>query len=150
MNTVTLKMLFQRDLEKLKTEIGLYKDPAQLWATDRQIANSGGNLCLHITGNLNTYIGAGLAGTGYVRQRELEFSQKNVPAETLMGMIEETKINVEQGLSRLLPEDGEKEFPILIWNEPTTVEHTLVQLLTHLNYHLGQINYHRRLLDTNT
>ena len=73
----TLKTIFSRDLLKLKTEIELYKKEEKLWCTDKNISNSAGNLCLHLVGNLNTYIGNEIGKTGYVRNRELEFSQKN-------------------------------------------------------------------------
>jgi len=80
----TVKTLFQRDLAKLKTEIESYQDEGNLWLTDKGISNSAGNLCLHLIGNLNTYIGAEICKTGYVRQRELEFSLKNIPRQGLL------------------------------------------------------------------
>jgi hypothetical protein len=55
----TLKTLFQKDLEKLKTEIELYDYEARIWYFEKGIANSAGNLCLHLIGNLNAYIGVG-------------------------------------------------------------------------------------------
>ena len=80
----TLKTLFRRDLEKLSHEINLYKDETVLWHIEKGIANSAGNLCMHLIGNLNTYIGAELGQTGYVRHRELEFSLKNIPRTELL------------------------------------------------------------------
>lgn len=71
-------MQFERDHQKLKKEIELYQHEESIWVVNEDIANSGGNLCLHIIGNLNAYIGIGLAKTDYVRKRELEFSMKNV------------------------------------------------------------------------
>ncbi|MBD2699945.1 DinB family protein [Spirosoma sp. BT702] len=143
-----LKTLFQRDLEKLKVEINLYKDEPKIWYVEKSIANSGGNLCLHLVGNLNTYIGAELGKTGYVRNRELEFSLKNVPRTELLAKIDETMIAVEKGLNNISDEQLEAEYPMLVFDKPTSTEYLLVHLTTHLTYHLGQINYHRRLLDT--
>jgi uncharacterized damage-inducible protein DinB len=143
----TLKTLFKRDLEKLRQEIGLYKDENKLWVIDKGIANSAGNLCLHLVGNLNTYIGAEIGKTGYVRNRDLEFSQKNVPQEKLLAMIDATKEAVEKGLSMLKEEDLQKEYPLLVFDKRTSTEYFLVHLAVHLGYHLGQVNYHRRLLD---
>lgn len=143
----TLKQLFNRDLGKLKTEIESYRDEKNLWLIGDGIKNSGGNLCLHLIGNLNTYIGVGLAKTGYVRQRDLEFSLKAIPKAVLIEKIEETTLIVERGLDSLTPEQMTADFPMVIWDKPTGMEFTLIHLLTHLNYHLGQINYHRRLLD---
>jgi hypothetical protein len=143
----TLKLLFNRDLEKLKTEIESYQDEKNLWRTDDNIKNSGGNLCLHLIGNLNTYIGVALAKTDYVRQRDLEFSLKDIPKAILIQKIEATMLVVEHGLDSLTPEQMSDDFPMVIWEKPSETEYTVIHLLTHLNYHLGQINYHRRLLD---
>jgi hypothetical protein len=147
MITDTLKTLFRRDLNRLKTEIELYKNETSIWLVEKTIANSAGNLCLHLMGNLNAYIGAGIAKTGYIRQRDLEFSQKDIPRHELLKKIDDTLQVVEAGLNTLNPQNMEEDFPVVIWDKPTSMEFTLVHLTTHLNYHLGQINYHRRLLD---
>ncbi|MCB0374028.1 MAG: DUF1572 family protein, partial [Muricauda sp.] len=118
-----------------------------LWRTDKNITNSAGNLCLHLIGNLNTFIGAGLAKTDYVRDREFEFAGKDVPRDSLLQQIDDTMIVVENGIDALTDEALSGDFPIQIWGKPTGMEFTLVHLATHLSYHLGQINYHRRLLD---
>ena len=72
----SLQLLFERDLEKLKSEINAYQNENNIWLIDKNIANSAGNLSLHLIGNLNTYFGTVLGNTGYVRNRELEFSAK--------------------------------------------------------------------------
>ncbi len=143
----TLKIIFNRDLLKLKTEIELYRDEKNLWRTDNAIANSAGNLCLHLVGNLNTYIGKEIGNTNYVRNRELEFSQKNVARTELIKKIEETMAVVKDALSKMNEDELEKEYPLLVFDKKTSVEYFLVHLTGHLSYHLGQINYHRRLLD---
>jgi len=142
-----LKKVFKRDLNKLKTEIELYSNEANLWLIDKSITNSAGNLCLHLVGNLNAYIGAELGQSGYIRQRDLEFSLKDVPRVELSSQIDETIGMVEKVLSKLTTNDLEKEYPIKVFKEPMTSEYFLVHLTTHFSYHLGQINYHRRLLD---
>jgi uncharacterized damage-inducible protein DinB len=142
-----LQLLFRRDLQKLKKEMEAYQHEAAIWAVDKNIANSAGNLCLHLVGNLNTYIGVGLGGTDYKRERDLEFSLKNIPVQELVKKIEDTMLVVEKGLDQLNDEQLQQDFPIVIWDKPTGMVYTLVHLSTHLNYHLGQINYHRRLLD---
>lgn len=144
----TLKTLFTRDLKKLRTEIELYKHEDRIWHVERSIANSGGNLCLHLIGNLNAYIGVGLAKSNYVRQRDLEFSLKDIPRAELLGKIDKTIDVVESGLDNLTLDRLDQDFPVVVWDKPTGMEYTLVHLSTHLNYHLGQINYHRRILDT--
>lgn len=143
----TLKTLFKRDLETLKTEIELYKNEKNIWLIDKSISNSAGNLCLHIIGNLNAYIGVGLAKTSYIRQRDLEFSLKNIPRTKILSHITDTIQIVENGLDNLTLSQITDDFPIVIWDKSTEMEYTLIHLLTHLNHHLGQINYHRRLLD---
>lgn len=143
----TLKTLFKRDLETLKTEIELYKNEKNIWLIDKSISNSAGNLCLHIIGNLNAYIGVGLAKTSYIRQRDLEFSLKNIPRTKILSQITDTIQIVENGLDNLTLSQIADDFPIVIWDKSTEMEYTLIHLLTHLNHHLGQINYHRRLLD---
>ena len=143
----TLQKIFKRDLEKLKQEIASYSDESNLWKVDKSIANSSGNLCLHLVGNLNAYIGAEIGKTGYVRNRDLEFSQKNIPQTQLVKMIEETIVVVEDGLSKLNENDLEREYPLLVFKEKTSTGYFLIHLTVHLGYHLGQVNYHRRLLD---
>ncbi|WP_431292969.1 DUF1572 family protein [Pedobacter sp. P26] len=147
MLTETLKKLFNRDLTKLKSEIESYQNEANLWRIDRDIANSAGNLCLHLIGNLNTYIGATLGGTNYIRNRKLEFSLKDIPKQELIKMIEATITVVSESLNQVSSEQMDGEYPILVFEEKTSTEFFLVHLTTHLTYHLGQINYHRRLLD---
>ena len=143
-----LQILFKRDLSKLRTEISLYKNPAAIWFTDKAIANSAGNLCLHLVGNLNTYIGAVLGNTGYVRHRELEFSLKDIPASELIGKIDATIEIVEKTLNLVTDEKLAAEYPMLVFEHTTTTAYMLTHLATHLGYHLGQVNYHRRLLDS--
>lgn len=143
----TLQKLFARDLEKLKQEISLYKDESKIWVIDKNIANTAGNLCLHLVGNLNAFIGAEIGKTGYVRNRELEFSLKNIPQQELIEKVEDTIKVVRTSLDNLREEDLEKEFPQLVYTEKTSTSYFLVHLAVHLGYHLGQINYHRRLLD---
>jgi uncharacterized damage-inducible protein DinB len=143
----TLQALFDRDLKRLKSEIELYRNEDKIWHFEKNIANSAGNLCLHLVGNLNTYIGAEIGKTCYVRHRDLEFSLKNVPREKLITMIDDTALVVRQSLDKLKEEELSEEYPILVFAQKTSTAYFLVHLTTHLTYHLGQINYHRRLLD---
>ena len=147
MLTETLQKLFSRDLNKLKAEIELYQDEKNIWRTDKGIANSAGNLCLHLIGNLNAYIGAELGGTGYIRKRDLEFSLKNIPRRELVQSIDDTIIVVNQSLEKIRDADLEQDFPVKVFEYTMTIEYFLVHLSSHFTYHLGQVNYHRRLLD---
>ena len=143
-----IKTLFNRDLNRLKTEIQSYRNASKIWSVDKNITNTAGNLCLHLVGNLNAYIGAEIGKTGYVRQRDLEFSLKNIAKEKLIKMVEDTIEVVNYSLGQMDEIDLQKEYPLLVFEEKTSTEFFLIHLTTHLGYHLGQINYHRRLLDT--
>ena len=139
--------IFERDLQKLKTEINLYKDEDNLWLVKDGISNSAGNLCLHLLGNLNHFIGATLGHTGYVRHRDDEFNLKNILRQDLIMNIENCILIVKESLKNLPEEDLQKDFPLEVFNRTVKTDFMLVHLTTHLTYHLGQINYHRRLLD---
>ena len=141
-----LAKLYLRDLDKLKAEISQYADEADLWKTSGEITNSAGNLTLHLIGNLNHYFGAVLGGSGYVRHRDDEFSGKNASREWMLAEIDSVGSVVSDVLSRLTAADLAAIYPEEVFGHPMTTEYFLVHLATHFNYHLGQINYHRRLL----
>ncbi|MET3034635.1 DinB family protein [Chryseobacterium sp. NRRL B-14859] len=147
MITESLRSLYNRDLSKLKTEIEAYQNEENLWKIDKNIANSAGNLCLHLVGNLNHFIGKELGNTDYVRQRDLEFSLKNIPKIELIEKVHATITMVDAILNRLSEEDLKKEYPLEPLGYKMTTDYFLIHLIAHLDYHLGQINYHRRLLD---
>ncbi|MFQ3173319.1 MAG: putative damage-inducible protein DinB [Flavobacterium sp.] len=142
----TLKTLFNRDLNSLKYEIELYHNENDIWKIRKGITNSAGNLCLHLVGNLNTYIGNVFGKTNYDRNRELEFSLKDIPKSELIKKIEETINVVNDALDKVSEEELKMDFPLLVLKEKTSTEFILIHFTTHLAYHLGQINYHRRLL----
>ncbi|MCJ7934036.1 MAG: DinB family protein [Chryseobacterium sp.] len=147
MITASLRSLYSRDLNKLKTEIESYQNEGSIWKTDQNIANSAGNLCLHLVGNLNHFVGTVLGNTGYVRKRDLEFSLKDIPRAELIEKVQATAITVDTVLSRLSEDDLKKEYPLVVFESTMTTDYFLIHLIAHLDYHLGQINYHRRLLD---
>ena len=138
--------LLERDLNKLEVEINLYKTEEAIWVTDKEIKNSAGNLCLHLCGNLQHFIGAILGKTGYVRNREYEFAAKGVSRAELINQIHQTKAAVKSTLQVLDPAILNKEYEIQVLGYPMTTMYFLIHLTAHLEYHLGQINYHRRLL----
>ncbi|WP_339702125.1 DUF1572 family protein [uncultured Marixanthomonas sp.] len=147
MNTDALLSFFERDLNKLITEIELYKNEETIWRVEKNIANSAGNLTLHVIGNLHTFIGKEIGKTGYVRNRELEFTQKNVSRQELIDGIKDTIKMVKNSLASITNEDLKKEYPVMKFSKIESTEYLLVHLTTHLTYHLGQINYHRRLMN---
>ena len=143
-----LQNLFQRDLEKLKSEITSYKEENKMWEVTGDLSNSAGNLCLHICGNLQHFIGSVLGISGFKRDRDSEFSRKNVPVEEMQKDIDETIVNIKKTLMEFDESKLEEPYPINVFGNEMTTGFFLAHLTTHLNYHLGQINYHRRLLDT--
>ena len=143
----SLLEFFERDLLKLKEEIGSYKNENLLWILQGDILNTAGNLCLHLTGNLKHFIGATLGNTGYVRDREREFALKNIPQKDLITDIEITTKIVWDTLNKLAEEDLKETFPLEKHGKKVTIENMLIHLFGHFNYHLGQINYHRRLVN---
>lgn len=143
----SLKSIFKRDLEKLYSEIEQYKDEKKIWYTEKSIANSAGNLCLHLVGNLNAFIGAELGKTGYVRNRPLEFSLKDVPKTVLLQQVKETISAVDKSLDMTKEEQLNDNYPLEVFGYKMTTGYFLIHLSGHLSYHLGQVNYHRRLLD---
>ena len=137
--------LFERDLNKLAEEIRLYKDESRIWKVNGEIKNSAGNLCYHLVGNLNHFMGAVLGKNGYIRNREEEFSIRDIPAAKLVSEVEKTKAVVISTLKDLSDEDLKAAFPVEVFGYPMSTRHFILHLYGHLNYHLGQVNYHRRL-----
>ncbi|WP_298520220.1 DUF1572 family protein [uncultured Kordia sp.] len=140
--------IFDREIDRLASEIEQYKDETILWKVTENISNCAGNLCLHLIGNLNHFIGRHMGNTDYVRQREAEFNTKDVPKATLLAEIVDVKEIVLTALQNF-PEDRLQEnYPIEKDGVIPSYELMLLHLLWHLSYHVGQINYHRRLLDS--
>jgi uncharacterized damage-inducible protein DinB len=146
MVTEHLIKLLNRDLDRLKEEMNLYQTEEKIWELREGIANSGGNLCLHLCGNLQHFIGATLDNTGYIRNRNAEFAAKNIPREKLLNEVEATRLVVTDILEGLTRDELNREYPLHVFGEPMTTEFFLIHLTTHLGYHLGQINYHRRMV----
>jgi hypothetical protein len=149
MLTDVLIKLYERDLAKLRIEVEQYNNEADLWKVAGQIPNSGGNLTLHLIGNLKHFIGAVLGNSGFVRNRDKEFSDSGVPREALLTGIDETAAIVGKTLAGLKPEDLAGTYPLEVFGYAMTTEFFVVHLAAHLSYHLGQINYHRRLVAEN-
>jgi uncharacterized damage-inducible protein DinB len=144
----SLLLLFQRDIQKLHKEIELYKDESKIWEILDGTSNSGGNLALHLVGNLNTYFGKNLGNTGYIRNRETEFSSKNIPKKNLLKAILNVKDVVSNILQNLTDEQMKGIYPEEVLGYEMTTEYFLIHLHGHLTYHTGQINYHRRFMES--
>jgi uncharacterized damage-inducible protein DinB len=138
--------LIDRELTKIGEELGLYADEKLLWHSVKGISNPGGNLALHVAGNLQHFIGAVLGNSGYIRQRELEFSRKDMPLNEVKEELEKARMAVRQTLASISTDELQKNFPINVFGKEMTTEWFLLHLLSHASYHLGQINYHRRAI----
>lgn len=144
------KRKFGSPQENIKRYIDIYTNIDVPQMTDdfleslkdlKGISNCGGNLCLHLVGNLNAFVVAEIGNSGYIRHRELEFAQKDVPKAALISQIENTILIVDSTLENLC-----NEYPIVVFKEKMNTAYFLMHLATHLAYHLGQVNYRRRLL----
>ena len=142
----TLIQIFNRDLSKLKEEITLYKNENDLWLKKGTITNSAGNLVLHLNGNLNHFIGFSFGKSDYKRDRAAEFNLQSIARDELLAQIDKTISVVSETLSTLQADDFEKPFPLDKKGEIFSTTYMLLHLLAHLSYHLGQINYHRRMI----
>ncbi len=139
--------LFDRDLKKLKDEISAFKDEKNLWKISGEIKNPAGNLCLHLCGNLKTFIGANLGHSGFVRDRDSEFSSSNISKEELLENINETIESVNSSLSSIDEKELDHIYQQNFLKKNVSTAFFLVHLISHLNYHLGQINYLRRMTE---
>ena len=135
-----------RELKALRREIETYPSDDGLWDVRAGITNPGGNLALHLAGNIQYYIGNVLGKNGYIRNREAEFADKDVPRAELLREIDNAIAAVESGMSRITEADLAKPYPEAVGGVSSTTGAFLAHFATHLAYHLGQVDYHRRIL----
>ena len=135
-----------RELDTLRDEIRSYPDERDLWTVPPGVRNSAGNLALHLAGNLRHFVGGVLGGSGYVRDREAEFRRRDVPREEVLALVEAAREEVESALARLDPAGLDAEYPLEIVGRRPRTGDFLLHLGAHLAYHLGQIDYHRRIV----
>jgi hypothetical protein len=141
-----LSELYKRDLLKLKVELQSFKDEANIWKAVPGITNPAGVLTKHLLGNVNTFIGAMIGNTGYVRNREYEFSLETEPREKLISQIDSVIAIVKNSLQEIDQAKLEAPFPAEFLGQKSTAFY-LTMFSGHFNYHLGQINYLRRILE---
>ncbi len=147
MTTVTwLRRVVRRDLTTLAAQLEAYPDERDLWRAVPGIANPGGALVLHLAGNVRHFIGAQLGGTGYVRDRDAEFSRRDVSRAELRDLVAAARAEVDTTLARL--DDGalDRPYPLAVGGVSLSAGQFLIHLATHLAYHLGQLDYHRRVV----
>jgi hypothetical protein len=135
-----------RDVNAVRRELEAYPDEASVWALPPGVANSGGTLALHLAGNLQHFFGAVLGGSGYKRDRAAEFAKRDVPRSALIVELEAAIVGVGLGMSQVSEARLVEEFPEAIAGHRIVTGEWLIHLVAHTGYHLGQIDYHRRLV----
>jgi uncharacterized damage-inducible protein DinB len=149
MSTANISRLINRELVSLRDELLAYPNEADMWQLPAGLPNSAGNLALHLVGNLRFFIGTQLGATGYVRDRDAEFSKSGVPRAEIVKSIEMAADEVTRTLATLDPAQLEKPFAVEIGGNRIQTGMFLQHLASHLAYHLGQIDYHRRVVTGN-
>jgi len=135
-----------RELTSLRQEIEAYPSDADLWRVVPGISNPGGTLALHLAGNLQHFVGRILGGTNYVRNRDLEFSARGLSKAELVGKVNDAIAAVERTFRRLDQAALESEYPEAVAKVRLNTGDFLIHLASHLAYHLGQVDYHRRIV----
>jgi len=139
-----VKTLITRELNAVKREIEAYPDEASVWRPIPGISNTGGTLALHLAGNLQHFLGSILGRSGYKRDREAEFARRDVPRRELIAGIDAAIASVERTLGDFDAKKLSAPYPEQIAQRRFSTEIWLAHLASHLAYHLGQIDYHRR------
>ena len=150
MSTADLSRLINRELASLRDELLAYPNEADMWELPTGVPNSGGNIALHLVGNLRFFIGTQFGATGFVRDRDAEFARKGVPRAEILKSIETAADEVTRSLATLDPGQLEKTFPVEVGGHKIQTGLFLQHLASHLAYHLGQVDYHRRVVTGNS
>lgn len=135
-----------RELRTLERELNAYPTEAQIWALPAGLPNSAGTLALHLAGNLSHFIGAVMGGTGYVRDRDAEFSRRNVPRAELIEALRNAERAVNDTLSSMDAGRFSETYPQPVASRRVNTGEFMTHLVAHLAYHAGQLNFHRRIV----
>lgn len=142
----SIKVVMLRELRALDREIAAYPDDESVWRAPPGITNSAGTLALHMAGNLRHFIGHALAGSNYIRDRDAEFSTRNLSRDELHAIVATAIEELDDAFEKITDDQLASEFPLPIFEQRFNAGGYLIHLAVHLSYHLGQIDYHRRLL----
>jgi uncharacterized damage-inducible protein DinB len=146
LNSDFFRRILLRELRSLRLELLAYPDEGLIWARPPGVANPAGTLALHIAGNMQHFIGAVLGGTGYVRDRDAEFRLRGSTREELLASIDAATAAVRKTLSNFDDERLEGLYPLEVSGKRVPTRLFLLHMSTHLAYHLGQLDYHRRIV----
>ncbi len=142
----SIRSVLVREPEALRRELKAYGEDEDIWRRPSGIGNSAGNLALHLAGNLQSFVGTTLGATDYVRDRQAEFSRRDVPRAEVVAEIEQTIAVIDETLSTLADERLSRPFPLAFGDTTVSTGDFLIHLSTHLAFHVGQVDYHRRLI----
>jgi hypothetical protein len=136
---------FIRRYEELGARVRELAEPltdAQFWTKPFAFGNSFGHLVLHLTGNLNYYIGAEIAGTGYVRDRDREFTEAARPAKAeVMKRFNDAVAMVARAARAQSEEDWGKSYAAMREEDAANRFNIFLRCATHLHLHVGQMIY---------
>lgn len=145
-----IKAVLLRDLETLRKELNAYPDESQIWQLPKEFKNSAGTITLHLLGNTRYFIGSVLGGSGYIRNRDAEFADRNVSRKELLERIDQAKREIAASMEALAPETLSKAYPEPVGGNKLSTGLFLIHLAAHFGYHLGQLDYHRRIVTGNS
>jgi uncharacterized protein DUF664 len=138
--------ILDRDLRTLSREVEAYPDQRDLWREVPGISNVAGTLVLHLTGNLRHFFGPPLGRPGYVRDRPAEFARRDVPRGELLDEIAAARAAVQTALESPTKLNLDAVFPEIVGGSEVVTGEYLIHLVAHFAYHLGQVDYHRRVV----
>jgi uncharacterized damage-inducible protein DinB len=147
--TAEITAVLLRDLDGFRREILLFPDDESPWMTQPGVANSAGNLALHIAGNIRHFIGSNLGGIPYSRDRDDEFGRREGTRDMLVAELDRALEVVKAVMPALSPSQLDEPFPGATTPVPVTTRKFLFHLATHVAFHLGQAGYLRRIVTGN-
>jgi hypothetical protein len=144
--SATIGGIMVRELTSLRQEVEAYPTDADLWKVVPGIANPGGTLALHLAGNLQHFVGAILGTSAYVRDRDAEFATRGLSRAEVVRRVDDAINAVQLTFRTLGPADLSAEYPEPVAKVRLNTGDFLTHLASHLAYHLGQVDYHRRIV----
>jgi len=139
-----LRTVLLRELGAVRREIEAYPDDMTPWVEVPGLPNTGGNLALHIAGNLRHFLGRNMGGIEYVRDRDSEFARREGSRAELLAAVDGALAAVERTLGSLGDEALLAVYPQAVGGRRLVTGDFLTHLAVHLAYHLGQLDAHRR------
>ena len=142
-----LVVLFVREIETVQREVEMCPDDVSLWKTAPGVVNAVGNLGAHLAGNVQHFIGAVLGKSGYVRNRDYEFSRREGTRAEIIADLQAAIDAVKKYLPAMSDADLEREYPEEVGGVKLRTSLFLMHLASHAAFHMGQADYLRRTLN---